>query len=604
MGDYYTMRRILFFLCIITVFSFSPDSSVFFLESAQAAPEKDFNIALITIDTLRADHLSCYGYKRETSPNIDKIAEEGLRFNNVIAPSSWTAPSMVSLFTSTYPINHGVVYGLQWKRHKKYSQDVFSEELTTLPEVLNTLGYTTFGVSSNHNLTADLGFARGFHYFKYAGNANSADGVNEIVWSWEDKIKGAKKFFLWVHYMDPHHPYHDRFPWIAQYTSPSLTRALNFTDKTAKELNRNRSTLKNNPEHLSNLIALYDSEINYVDSHVGQLIQKFGLGKNTLLIITSDHGEEFLEHGIIGHAQNLHRETIQVPLIIKPPYSSEKKVINEPTNLIDVVPTILDILDVEPPAHALGKSALKKDGLSLFLKKMFMRSKECKYDFAELDRVLNLKAVISPQWKYIYDYTNETEQLYNIKSDPGELTNLADKNLNKCKKLKEDLLSWVSGAKKYSSAKQQVQLSEEQEEKLQALGYLTKEKPQKARSRKDPVTNDMKEATEKKREQLKAVADQDAALTIVNPSSTGLSINLKNKTPVGGIQFTISGVKIVEILTTSRTSGFVITFNDKTGTVIMIGASDRTIDEGEGVIAHIACQEAQEAHLSEIKISR
>ena len=335
------MRFILFFFCIIAVLSFPLDSSAFFLGNAQAAPEKDFNIVLITIDTLRADHLSCYGYNRETSPNIDRIAEEGILFKNVIAPSSWTAPSMVSLFTSTYPVNHGVVYGLLWKKHKKYTQDVLSEGLSTLPEILKTQGYTTFGVSSNHNLTAELGFARGIDYFKYVGNANSADRINEIVCSWEDKIKGGKKFFLWVHYMDPHHPYHDRLPWSAQYTSPSLTRALNLTGKSTKQLNKLIPIFKKNPEHLSNLIALYDSEINYVDSHVGQLIQKFELDKNTLIIITSDHGEEFLEHGFIGHAWNLYQETILVPLIIKLPYSSDKRSIDKSINLLERLPKSL-----------------------------------------------------------------------------------------------------------------------------------------------------------------------------------------------------------------------------------------------------------------------
>lgn len=481
------MKHILPSLYIVAVLIVFPTGSAFSPENVQAASKKDFNIVLITIDTLRADHLSCYGYERETSPHMDKIAEEGILFKNVIAPSSWTAPSMVSLFTSTYPVNHGVVYGLQWKRKNKYIQDAFSEKLTTLPEILKTHGYTTFGVSSNHNLTADLGFARGFHYFEYAGNANPADCVNKIVSSWEDKIKGVKKFFLWVHYMDPHHPYHDRFPWIAQYSSPSLTRTLNFTDTSSRELNRLIPTFKENPQHLSNLIALYDSEINYVDSHVGELIQKFELKKNTLLIIASDHGEEFLEHGSIGHAHNLHRETIQVPLIIKLPYSSEKKMVNKPINLIDVVPTMLDILDIEPPEQTVGTAALKKEGLLLFLERMFMGNGEPEYSFAELNRVLNLKAVISSQWKYIYDYTNETEQLYNIKSDPGEITNLADKESDRCIKFKSDLLSWVSGAKKYPVAKQQVQLSNEEEEKLEALGYLTKENSGPKKSQEGPA---------------------------------------------------------------------------------------------------------------------
>ena len=130
--------------------------------TTQAAAKDDFNIVLITIDTLRADHLSCYGYERKTSPHIDTVAEKGILFKNVAAPSSWTAPSMVSLFTSTYPINHGVIHGLQFreklKKRKKYSQAVFSKKLATLPEILRKQGYTTFGISSNHNLKKELGF--------------------------------------------------------------------------------------------------------------------------------------------------------------------------------------------------------------------------------------------------------------------------------------------------------------------------------------------------------------------------------------------------------------------------------------------------------------
>jgi arylsulfatase A-like enzyme len=127
----------------------------------------DFNIVLITIDALRADHLSCYGYERNTSPNIDDIAEKGIIFKNAIAPSSWTAPSMVSLFTSVYPINHGVVHGIRYVDSKTiYNQEVFSNELITLAEILKGHGYTTFGVASNLHLNEKFGFARGFNYFQ------------------------------------------------------------------------------------------------------------------------------------------------------------------------------------------------------------------------------------------------------------------------------------------------------------------------------------------------------------------------------------------------------------------------------------------------------
>ena len=149
--------------------------------------KEDFNIVLITIDTLRADHLSCYGYERNTSPNIDQIAEQGTVFKNVIAPSTWTVPSMASLFTSTYPINHGALTATR-ATNKIYMQDVFSDRLTTLAEILKDHGYTTLGVSSNSHLSRQFGFARGFDYFKGLRWVN-ARAVNKQIYLLEDKIK-------------------------------------------------------------------------------------------------------------------------------------------------------------------------------------------------------------------------------------------------------------------------------------------------------------------------------------------------------------------------------------------------------------------------------
>ena len=157
--------------------------------SDQEASRDEFNIVLVTIDTLRADHLSCYGYERKTSPNIDSIAERGILFKNVIAPSSWTAPSMVSLFTSVYPINHKVVHGIapRWNPRK---QEIFSEKLSTMTEIVKAHGYTTFGVAANFHLSEQFGFARGFDFFQCMPS-QPAPVVNESVYSWENEIKKA-----------------------------------------------------------------------------------------------------------------------------------------------------------------------------------------------------------------------------------------------------------------------------------------------------------------------------------------------------------------------------------------------------------------------------
>lgn len=441
------------------------------IEICYAAPaNKNFNIVLITIDTLRADHLSCYGYERSTSPNIDRIAEKGIIFKNAIAPSSWTVPSMVSLFTSLYPINHGVIHGFV-KINKVYDQEVFSDELTTLAEILKSHGYTTFGVFANLHLSKKFGFARGFDYFRNL-YFSPAPTVNKIVYSWEDKIKKSANFFLWIHYFDPHEPYHSKSPWIERYAPKTLTQKLNLSTKPMLELTRLIPAFKKDSQALSHLIALYDSEINYVDLYIGKLIQKFELGNNTLIIITSDHGEEFLEHGYVGHANNLYQETIHIPLIIKLPYSTNKEVIEKPVNLVDIMPSILSMLNTNPPEQTLGKSFWEKKGLLSWIKKLLLEDTEPDYNFSELDRKLILKTILTPEWKYIYSYRDKTEQLYNVKSDPLELNNLVDKKNKEQNILKEQLFNWVSNSKKYPTKRQAIQLSPEEKEKLRGLGYI------------------------------------------------------------------------------------------------------------------------------------
>ena len=434
--------------------------------------DKNFNIVLITIDTLRADHLSCYGYERKTSPNIDKIAETGIIFKNAIAPSSWTAPSMVSLVTSTYPTNHGVIHGIGYRKNKTiHTQEVFSDELATLAEILKANGYTTFGVASNLHLSEKFGFARGFDYFKCLPFL-TAFHVNKTIYSWENEIKKSDKYFIWLHYFDPHHPYNTRTPWIYDYTYQALTKKLNLSKKTWRELSQLIPTFKEDSQALSNLLALYDSEVSFVDFWVGNLIQKFELDKNTLIIITADHGEEFLEHDQLGHGNNLYQETIHIPLIVKLPYSSEKKIFDKHVNLVDIMPTILHILNIDPPEQILGQFLLKREGLLSWLKEMFIEKGVTDYNFSELDTKSISKTIMTPQWKYIYDYKEKTEQLYNITSDRFELNNLADKEINQKNQLKEHLFEWVSNAKKYPTKKQGFKLSPEEKEKLKGLGYI------------------------------------------------------------------------------------------------------------------------------------
>ena len=460
-----------YFLYLVIVVSFGPWVSLLPVHHLHADSRTTYcNIVLISIDTLRTDHLSCYGYERNTTPHIDAIAEQGIIFKNVIAPSSWTAPSMASLFTSTYPVNHGLVHGIEYRRRE---QEVLSGALATLPEILQKHGYTTFGVSANHHLTEEFGFGRGFDHFAYLGWQN-ADMVNNTVYAWEEVIKESEKYFLWIHYNDPHIPYAARSPWIERYAAQSSDQARQVARKTRSHLKLKEfiPTLKDDPQARANLIALYDSEISYVDSHIGKLMGKFSLESDALIIITSDHGEEFLEHDNIGHGNNLHHETVSVPLIVKKPYSSKKKTVEQYVNLLDIMPTVLDLIKVNFPEQTLGKSFLAREGTLGWLKKIISGNDTPKYHFSELDRHYFMKSIMTPQWKYIYNYQDEKEHLYNLEKDPLELLNIFDKEPERCDQLKEQLFNWVSQSRQDPPKTKIIAFSPEEEEKLNTLGYI------------------------------------------------------------------------------------------------------------------------------------
>jgi arylsulfatase A-like enzyme len=466
------MKRFVLLIHIAVTFFCLSGTSVLFVDVLHAdGTRDDFNIVLITIDTLRADHLSCYGYERPTSPHIDGLAEKGIIFKNAIAPSSWTSPSMASLFTSVYPVNHGVIRDTM-SSLKANEKEAISGELITLAEILKKCGYTTFGVASNLHLQGKFGYGRGFDYFKCLQNWSPAPLVNKALYVWEDTIRKSKKFFLWLHYSDPHHPYHARSPWVERYTSPVLTQKLNFSEKKMSELKQSIPLFKKDPQTLFNLVALYDSEINFVDSSIGELIEKFELDKKTLIIVTADHGEEFLEHGKIDHGNSLYQESIHIPLIIKLPFTAAKKKVRTYANLVDVMPSILHSLDVDLPKQTRGKALLKKEGLLLGLPGTLLEDKSSDYSFSELDIRTVSKTIITPEWKYIYNYQDNTEELYTIKKDTLEVNNVARKHRKQCNTLKEQLFNWVSRAKKYPITTQPFLPSAEELEKLETLGYI------------------------------------------------------------------------------------------------------------------------------------
>jgi arylsulfatase A-like enzyme len=235
-----------------------------------------------------------------------------------------------------------------------------------------------------------------------------------------------------------------------------------------RELHKLIPTLKHNKDSFEHLIALYDSETSYADHYIGDLLSQLQLNKNTLIIITSDHGEEFLDHHSLGHGHTLYQELLRVPLIVNLPYASKNTfaaTIDEPVSIIDILPSILGALGETSPEEL--------QGIDIIETKKTAKDRNRDYLFAELEKADALKAIINKKWKYIYDYKNQKGQLYNIMQDHHELQNMIHLNPSIAKALQKELFNWVSLSEKNLPETKKVGFPKEIEEKLKALGYIT-----------------------------------------------------------------------------------------------------------------------------------
>ena len=257
------------------------------------------NILIYLIDTLRRDRLGVYGFERPVSPQIDAFAANATVYEDAVGQSTWTKPAVASMFTGVWPPVHGAT---GWK-HK------LPESLETLPEALQAVGYRTGAVVTNPNIVSDYGFARGFDDFRRILKRPSPQ-VNEVVFEWLESGGEDRPFFLYVHTMDPHAPYRPPEPWLSRF-APRTSEMPTWTPRWRWPL-----------EALPFLLDLYDAEIAFNDDSFGALLRRLedlGAYDDTLIVVVSDHGEEFKEYGKWRHGANLFPATLHVPLIVKFP---------------------------------------------------------------------------------------------------------------------------------------------------------------------------------------------------------------------------------------------------------------------------------------------
>jgi arylsulfatase A-like enzyme len=291
--------------------------------------ERRDNVVVVVIDTLRRDHLATYGYGRQTAPFLDRLAREGAALEGV-SPTSWTKPATASLLTGLHPLRHQAIGRL----------DALPAEAATLAERLQGEGYRTFGVSANGWVSEELGFAQGFDRLLLLDSEGS-EAVNRRLFPLLDRL--APPYFLYVHYVDPHAPYAPRTAWDGG-ALPAALRDQGPVSVDSLEAN----TVKQRPRDFMDRVRdLYDGEIRGVDRELERLVgelERRGLMKDTVLVVTSDHGEEFEDHGRMSHGLSLYEEVVQVPLVIHAPHRIAAGLRGGLASLVDVVPTLLDLL--------------------------------------------------------------------------------------------------------------------------------------------------------------------------------------------------------------------------------------------------------------------
>jgi arylsulfatase A-like enzyme len=319
-----------------------------------AAPQQPPNVVIYMIDTLRSDRVGVYGHPEPTTPRIDAFARDATLFRRAIAQAPWTRPAVASVFTGLNPQRHGV----------RGRDSRLPATVPVLAELMRTHGYRTVAVVTNGNVSEGFGFDRGFDEFHYLQHGEPAelhvlsDRVNEVAFEWLEQQPRSQPFLLYLHTTDPHTPYAPRQPYRQRF-------APDVSDGAVGTLEHLRAVTKRqppDPAEARQLSALYDAEVAFNDAQFGALLDRLhelDLYDASLIVLLSDHGEAFLEHGTWQHGTTLYTEEIEVPLLIKLPDGRGRgRQVAETVRQIDVLPTLLDFVGATPPPDLDGRSLL------------------------------------------------------------------------------------------------------------------------------------------------------------------------------------------------------------------------------------------------------
>ncbi len=422
--------------------------------SGEPTNTKAVNVVLVSIDTLRADHLGCYGYDRNTSPEIDKLAAQSILFEEARSQANWTLPSHMSLLESRLPSD------VRWN-------------LPTLAQVLRDQGFATAAFTGGGLVSKDYGFARGFDSFVESETRSGFSYSYPRILRWLSRPH-HRPFFLFIHTYDVHVPYDPPPPYRSLFDSGKPQPLLpEDTGKIVSEFKRaHRKSQKLHiadlpPGARAELVALYDGEIRFADGFIGRIIGDLkwdGYWNRTIFILLADHGEEFWDHGSMGHGTTMYHELLHVPLIVHLPGGVDAgKRISYEVPLLDVGPTILGLLGIPKEVTFEGRSLLP------------LTQGRGKPPTPILSSGRQYRSLIVYPWKLIARRHGPGTQLFNLDSDPDELRDLSPEHPGRIRTMLEQLDAaipekWASGEIRWQrvvKARAQSQL-----QKLKALGYL------------------------------------------------------------------------------------------------------------------------------------
>ncbi len=305
------------------------------------------NVFILLLDTLRADHLGVYGYERATSPELDRFANENIRAQWAFTAAPWTPPSVASIFSGLYVIQHGLMPP-NGREEAREATAKLNPKLLVISDILKAQGYYTTAISSNPWITKDFGFDQGFDRFVSIPRAGASEVTVAAIKSAKKMKELGQPFFLYMHYLDPHDPYDPPDEYKNLFSGE--LKARKYAPEVLKDIN------------------LYDGEIKYLDTAVGKFIdflKSEDLYENSIIVIVGDHGEQFGEHGNFGHGRDLFNEELHVPLLLRLGNSTEAgKIIDTSVSTIDILPTILSVARMPVPPNLLGTSIIDPEGLS------------------------------------------------------------------------------------------------------------------------------------------------------------------------------------------------------------------------------------------------